>query len=198
MADKKQTQPLTPANQNPWYVLMTLYGEQTGKEIDRELHKKNRTAWNAWSCQMMSEDDRAAVATSSFVSVKDLAGWESLGAEITRQHEVEMRARNGADFVYPGLPEAGEDVVLSDVIFERTLCCNRMVFSRSAWFDFAAFSGDAWFDSATFGGDAWFHSATFSGDAWFISATFGDYTYFFIPLLLQNPKVIVGYDAEVV
>lgn len=25
--------PLTPANQNPWYVLMTLYGEQAGEAV---------------------------------------------------------------------------------------------------------------------------------------------------------------------
>jgi hypothetical protein len=189
MADKKQTQPLTPANQNPWYVLMTLYGEQTGEEIDRELHKKNRAAWNAWSCQRMSAEDRVAAAKSSGVSVMKLADWESLNGEITRLHEAEMRTRNGAEFAYPGLPEIMEHVVLSKVIFEHPLCCDRMVFSRSAWFEFAAFSGDAWFDAATFGGDAWFHSAafsrnawfrstTFGGDAQFISATFGDYTYF--------------------
>ncbi|MGR3759957.1 hypothetical protein ACUXV3_07450 [Roseobacteraceae bacterium NS-SX3] len=39
---------LTPANENPWYVLMTLYGEQEGDEIDVELHENNRRAWNSW------------------------------------------------------------------------------------------------------------------------------------------------------
>ncbi|WP_106743637.1 hypothetical protein [Yoonia maritima] len=33
-------------NQNPWYILMTLHGEQMGETIDWELHEKNRTSWN--------------------------------------------------------------------------------------------------------------------------------------------------------
>ncbi|MGH1445840.1 MAG: pentapeptide repeat-containing protein [Cognatishimia sp.] len=40
---------LKPANENPWYVLMTLYGEQEGDEIDWDLHEKNKRAWNAWT-----------------------------------------------------------------------------------------------------------------------------------------------------
>ena len=40
---------LKPANENPWYVLMTLHGEQEGEEIDWELHERNRATWNAWA-----------------------------------------------------------------------------------------------------------------------------------------------------
>lgn len=39
---------LTPANQNPWYVLMTLYGEQEGEGGDVEIFKENRHAWNTF------------------------------------------------------------------------------------------------------------------------------------------------------
>ena len=39
---------LKPANENPWYILMTLYGEQDEDDID-DLHEKNHRAWNAWS-----------------------------------------------------------------------------------------------------------------------------------------------------
>ncbi|SLN47087.1 hypothetical protein ROA7450_02326 [Roseovarius albus] len=38
---------LKPANENRWYVLMTLYGEQDGDEIDWALHEKNVAAWNS-------------------------------------------------------------------------------------------------------------------------------------------------------
>ena len=40
---------LKPANENPWYILMTLYGEQEGETIDLLLHDKNRRAWQQWS-----------------------------------------------------------------------------------------------------------------------------------------------------
>ena len=36
---------LPDANTNPWYVLMTLYGEQEGKRVDNALHAKNRAVW---------------------------------------------------------------------------------------------------------------------------------------------------------
>jgi len=50
MTDAPETpEGLRPANENPWYILMTLYGEQEGEEIDWELHEKNRRAWNAWA-----------------------------------------------------------------------------------------------------------------------------------------------------
>ena len=41
---------LTPANRNPWYILMTLHGEQPeGAEAwryDEVLHENNRRDWN--------------------------------------------------------------------------------------------------------------------------------------------------------
>ena len=51
---------LRDANMNPWYVLMTLYGEQEGERVDKELQAKNRAVWNAWSCQggMMRSRER--------------------------------------------------------------------------------------------------------------------------------------------
>jgi hypothetical protein len=42
--DDSEKPELTPANDNPWYWLMTLYGEQTGEETDKDLAKKNRVA----------------------------------------------------------------------------------------------------------------------------------------------------------
>jgi hypothetical protein len=62
--DEGSKRVLKPANENPWYVLMTLYGEQDGEEIDGELHEKNRAAWNAWACQGMTEEERQEAATT--------------------------------------------------------------------------------------------------------------------------------------
>ncbi len=48
--DSKEGEGLAPpqsqlkhADQNPWYVLMTLYGDD---------HDKNRRVWNAWAGQV--------------------------------------------------------------------------------------------------------------------------------------------------
>ena len=54
MDDLEKTE-LTPANDNPWYWLATVYGEQIGQGLDDELAKKNRIAWNRWVAAAMSE-----------------------------------------------------------------------------------------------------------------------------------------------
>lgn len=55
--------PLTPANQNPWYVLMTLYGEPSGEDdqFDWELHRKNARAWNTWVLSKLNEAEQHEV-----------------------------------------------------------------------------------------------------------------------------------------
>ena len=163
---------LTPANENPWYVLMTLYGEQTGEEVDWSLHQKNRAAWNAWSCQAMTAEVQAAVAGSSKVSEPEWRAWEELQGEIAAKHKAAMLARNGAGFAYPGLPDVASDVDLESVHFERLVVLNHAVFSKTVRFDGATFGGDAVFNSAIFSGDVWFGSATFGGAASFNSAIF--------------------------
>ena len=51
----------TPAEQNPWYVLATTAGEQSGEGIDEDLELKNRAYWNAWAGQHLSAEDKAEI-----------------------------------------------------------------------------------------------------------------------------------------
>src|SRR4051812_38425304 len=39
---------LRQANDNPWYCLATLYGEQVNDRWDEKLAKRNSDAWNLW------------------------------------------------------------------------------------------------------------------------------------------------------
>ena len=39
---------LKPANENPWYCLATLYGEQSGEDMRLDLLKRNRDGWDHW------------------------------------------------------------------------------------------------------------------------------------------------------
>ncbi len=52
-AAPEPAQALTPANQNPWYVLATLHGEQpegaTHESFHKKIHAKNRLTWNKWA-----------------------------------------------------------------------------------------------------------------------------------------------------
>ena len=101
--DKADQVALTPANENPWYVLMTLYGEQTGEEVDWELHERNLAAWNAWACQGMSDEERVNAAKSSGLEVAMLVAWPEMEGEVGRLHKAIMLERNNADFAYLGV-----------------------------------------------------------------------------------------------
>lgn len=173
-----ENRPLTPANQNPWYVLMTLYGEQEDGGIDLALHEKNRAAWNAWAGQGMSEEERAAVAKSSKVTVEEMSAWPKLGQEIKVLHEKSWKTRNPDGPDWDGLPVADEGLTCEGVLFKRPLYADSFVFPAMADFASATFGGDAKFTSATFRGLAWFGSATFSGLAEFTSATFNTLSWF--------------------
>src|SRR6056297_2314947 len=67
---------LTPAAQNPWYVLATVAGEQEGTsfaEIDLDLYARTRRFWNGWMCQGMDDAARAEVARKMGLEPSDLA-----------------------------------------------------------------------------------------------------------------------------
>ena len=141
----------TPANQNPWYVLMTLYGEQTGEMVDTVLHAKNRDAWNAWAGFLLPEAVREdCVARGKFLP--ELDAWHDRGAEIRTLHKAEMLRRNGADFSYPGFSEPHQLAVvdMSAVDLNCIFCADDLVFPRVANFKFAKFGGQASFDSTMF------------------------------------------------
>ena len=152
--DKAEQTALTPANANPWYVLMTLYGDQDGEEVDWELHEKNRALWNAWACQSMSGEERVKAAEKSKVTILELEVWPGKKDEVGRLHEVEMVRRNGEGFVYPGVPDVTARVELARVAFSHDLVLSDAVFGRDVDFSFANFGGVAWFGSTTFGGRA--------------------------------------------
>jgi hypothetical protein len=191
-ADTASDRPLIPANQNPWYVLATLYGEQEGEETDVKLLLSNSSVWNAWSCQNLS--DAAWKADPPPLLKTGGTGWASIEAEVTQRHKSEWFRRNGEHVPYPGLPDVTKMVDFKGVIFSNPLLMVHCVFSEAAMFNHASFrrraefimprfrryaafgqvtfSEDVQFVAATFGGDAKFNRATFSGAAEFHFAHF--------------------------
>jgi hypothetical protein len=76
---------LKDANENPWYVLATIYDVQEAEEVDWELHEKNRRAWNAWACQNLSGEETAGLAKDTGLAVEELRGWTALQGEVERR-----------------------------------------------------------------------------------------------------------------
>jgi hypothetical protein len=58
MSETQETPALKDASQNPWYVLMTVAGEQVGigLDFDKELHARNRRYFNGWMASTLSEE----------------------------------------------------------------------------------------------------------------------------------------------
>ena len=56
-----ETHDLKPASESPWYVLMTVAGEQTGFLIDDDLHARNLRFWDGWAGGSLSDTAKAAL-----------------------------------------------------------------------------------------------------------------------------------------
>ncbi|WP_027258179.1 pentapeptide repeat-containing protein [Leisingera aquimarina] len=166
---------LKPANENPWYVLMTLYGEQKGDEIDWDLHEKNRQVWNAWAVRGApqrwdhKEFSREVANLLEVPSAEcNQSKWNDLiNAHLKQSERVQdafkrvYRERNGSDVQVPELPSALDKVNFSDVIFEETVCAKQMVFPRGVDFTDAIFGKRTIFERTLFGAQSYFLGVEF-------------------------------------
>lgn len=180
---------LIPANENPWYLLATLHGEQSESarfwEYNEELHAKNRLAWNRFMAGQMSAGKMAWVR-----SHKDAGGQPRFPEEeLTPYDEVGLAelqmlyARRGGGALPSGHTKFCETafsapLILNGFIFFDTPDFSGTNFSRDASFQSAAFPGGAWFQRTSFSGVAVFRSATFLGIVFFIRTAFLDYALF--------------------
>lgn len=57
---------LTPANENPWYVLMTLHGEQPTQRFNWDRHSKNVLAWNSFVWHRLTVTEKANLSQEDF------------------------------------------------------------------------------------------------------------------------------------
>ena len=120
---------LRDANTNPWYVLMTLYGEQEGERVDGDLHDLNSAAWNAWSCQGLDDAAAAEVASQAGLDVGETRGWLGMADKVKRKHRAVMLKRNkGSDFTYPGFPDFEEFINCSEIQFFNTVVLKNCIF----------------------------------------------------------------------
>ena len=66
---------LTPAAQNPWYVLATVAGEQRGTNATSNTpHTKNRRFWNGWMCRGLDTATRTELADKLHLPKAELGG----------------------------------------------------------------------------------------------------------------------------
>lgn len=172
---------LTPANENPWYVLATLYGEQEGEEIHDDLAMRNSMIWNAWACARLDENTKQKLVRKGVITSSDSTRWGRIEAEVKQRHELEMRNRNGAEFGYPGLPNSQNLIDMSSLRFSNPCSFQSFLFMSLVNFENSVFHSNATFEHTTFGAPAmfiglqvWrnisFRFAHFDTDAFFIGS----------------------------
>ncbi|NVK16033.1 MAG: pentapeptide repeat-containing protein [Rhodobacteraceae bacterium] len=169
---------LTPANENPWYVLMTLYGEQEGKRVDLELHEKNRRAWNAWASQCLSSEEKGEVVKSSRLTWGELEAWEKVSDDITSRYLAEYLRRNPNVDHPPELPDPRRLIKCKEIGFYKRVQFSGMLFCGSADFGESVFCRGVNYSNAMFLRDAYFYSVKFEGKAFFPSVSFSQWTEF--------------------
>jgi hypothetical protein len=171
---------LKDRNQNPWYILMTLFGEQVEERFDHTLSAENRHAWNSWVLTGVSDDEERE-------KLKRLAGWEE-GKIESWQFEVtdietlyrnEMRARNGAEFDIPRLPAPTAEIDCTRLEFQNALNIDGFIFPKAADFFESHFLARLHGRKAVFGQICKFQKCEFKAPVVFSDAQFLGITEFF-------------------
>jgi hypothetical protein len=133
---------LKPANSNPWYVLMTLHGEQQGGEIDEDLHKKNVEYWNRLRGQTPGTS-YAKLFEKHGLTFRHLdAG--GIQGDIRQAYQAQWIMRNPG-LEMPSIPEAHDKLNLSKTVFDNLFAINNMYFGHMLDFSGSKFEKDASF-----------------------------------------------------
>ena len=150
-AGKDTPRKLKPANENPWYILMTLYGEQDGDEIDLELAKRNRHAWNLWASREIRHSKSEALQEYG-VYLPPPDSWREEWGNILERFESEFRRRNpNAEFNVNAIAEP-KQIYLFKVEFHHPLILDGYVFPVDLVLIGSVFHGRCSFESAGFAG----------------------------------------------
>jgi len=162
-----ETPALRPANDNPWYCLATIHGEQPIDHFDRELAEKNRVAWEQWiSSGGMNSDQRNEFAAIFDGRTSNRFALLEPATPADFSHTRFDRRVNLASFRFPW-PVDFRSAAFSDANFGRAC------FDNKADFRSATFSGETKFDQAQFNtGGVDFESARFSNGVDFQHTTF--------------------------
>jgi uncharacterized protein YjbI with pentapeptide repeats len=164
---------LKPANENPWYCLATLYGEQSGEETDFGRLLKNRRGWDDWRSGENVEAITAAFAARTGIATPSVPHpTQAIDFRFTHFESpfIFHRFNSTLDVDFSSA-KFSNYVNFTEAVFGNVLFTSA-TFSKNATFAHAQFTKGADFSYATFSEDADFSWATFSESTQFVSATF--------------------------
>jgi hypothetical protein len=162
-----QVAPKIKAEDNPWYLLATLYG--VPEEENHELQERNRIAWNRYFAANLDVGTRERLYYEKRPPSQELSPFSS-----EELHEVAtaFAERCKALANKPALPPSDADIDFSNVEFEYNASFEQHIFGRYSFFRSATFTDEAHFNGATFTNEAEFAGATFIFLADFDGAVF--------------------------
>jgi hypothetical protein len=178
MANQTSEKPKGEPDDNPWYLLATLYGRpRIG--VDFDLKAKNRVAWNRYMARSIPEEVREQLIKEGRYSIEELTPFlpEELRA-VEKFFAERSRSAAGAGITnlnrdqidFSGL--AFDSLFLQGFIFPSPCLFSNATFSSVAHFAHTIFSDQANFEDVTFSQRTSFHGATFSERTSFHGATF--------------------------
>jgi uncharacterized protein YjbI with pentapeptide repeats len=153
---------------NPWYLLATLYGQQTA-DYNEQLHATNRVAWNRYMAPTLGDDRRALLIKEGRHLAEELTPFSPEELEAVEKTFVERSAQRESTAI-PDLKSSKID--FSNIQFDGGFSAEGFLFPDQCDFSDAIFCGDASFVGATFFVGARFRRATFSDRALFGDAAF--------------------------
>jgi uncharacterized protein YjbI with pentapeptide repeats len=155
------------AEDNPWFLLATLYGQPSPGKT--ELKSRNRAAWNRYMANALSREGRERLVNEGRCSKEEMAPCtaQELEAAFVKRHK---QAISAASTSIPDF-EAGS-IDLSNIKVDGSFEAEGFCFPNQVSFSGTIFSDEAIFERATFCGLADFGKANFLGSANFGSVTF--------------------------
>ncbi len=190
---------LKPANQNPWYVLATLHGEQPADAhphyFDFTLADRNREVWSRWAQDALDDAEKAELLRLfrarlgnnsaelpdpsedydfSYTYFSGFTCFESYNFKKAANF-CGATFNECTDFRYATF---FEEPLVEKATFIEVTDFPGTTFTKGAFFNHATFSQSASFHSAIFSEETSFEMATFSGKVAFHEVTFTEVTYF--------------------
>jgi len=142
------------ANENPWYVLATIYGEHFGSRWDdsSDIYLQNRRIWNSWACRDMSTKEKRDITIKYGLAADELQPW-------TEEEEHLVNSRFLGKSI--SIPNPRVEIDFSMVVFQHTIVFKGFLFVSHANFQQSVFNGYANFRKAVFFKKSSFNTATF-------------------------------------
>jgi len=169
--------PKTTAEDNPWYLLATLYGVPESSDYD--LQKQNRVAWNRYFAAGLAWETRVRLFKETRYPAEALTSFSPEQLREVAEAFAQRCKCSSKSFALPAtdsLPnfksvEFDRPVLFTDYLF-NSCCFQDAIFRDLAIFNQVRFRIDANFRGATFCDHASFAEATFDNHATFAGVTF--------------------------